>query len=65
MTLWATNYRDENGRLVEYREEDFFVWVPVDTKTGEVESFAVRASSDQLPSLIKGSEWRKFKLIPA
>ena len=61
--LWRTAYTEE-GR--EKTIEELFVWVCVNTKTGEVEKTDIECFDDALSEdLCDYWEWQKFKLSKA
>jgi hypothetical protein len=63
-SLWRYDYGDENPRGI--KSADLFVWVCVNTLTGQVDTSEPRGSGDDLDgNLIEGWEWRRFRLIEA
>lgn len=61
MKLHTTNYREEDGRLVEYETDELFVWAAV-CKDGRVDMLSVQTDSDELGELVDGWEWKKLRL---
>lgn len=63
-SLWRCDYGDENPTGA--KSADLFVWVCVNTLTGQVDTSEPRGSGDDLDgNLIEGWEWRRFRLIEA
>lgn len=61
--LHRYDYKNENGKLVEVRKEEVYVYTPVNVRTGEVELEDIRKFDDELETCNENWEWRKFNLI--
>lgn len=55
---------DGSGRRVPVKQEEMFIWAVVDTATGEVNLENAHFYEDEFHTLVKGYEWRKFKVAP-
>ena len=62
--LYRTEYQSVDGRLVEVKTTNLFVWAAIDTETGQVYVDDIKEFDDELKKLSSGYEWRKFRLVP-
>jgi hypothetical protein len=62
--LFRTQYPVVDGKIVETKTPDLFVWAAVNTKTGNVDMLNIEPFDDELVELVPGAEWRRFRLVP-
>jgi hypothetical protein len=65
-SLFRTTWEEREGKMEPVKTHDLFVWVCVNTETGQVEMMDLQPFDDALDGdLVEGWEWRKFRLVPA
>ena len=61
--LFCSACVDRDGKVVRVESPDLFVWVAVRLSTGEVDMGEINQFNDDLSKLVRGWEWRRFRLI--
>jgi hypothetical protein len=64
MKLHRYDFEIRDGKMVQVKKDELYVWAPVHTASGLVELEGVQEYDDELKDLVAGWEWRKFILIP-
>ncbi len=62
---WRVEYRHIDGLIVRVENVPPYVYAPLNTETGEVETEHFQAFGDNLGELALPWVWKKFKMVDA
>ena len=62
MKLHRYDFENQDGKMVRVRKDEIYAWVPVNTKTGEVDMDDVHQFDDELEELHGRWKWMRFAL---